>query len=162
MTTARKSANAETIFLDVNTLWGWYWAGKAHVTPPNVDALDQLVSLWNWLMSNDFIRGAASVVVALWLVLLLIDSLISAFQRGGGAIVAMPTAESNSPPAELTGGQLRAELDRLRKSQGDLAAELRVDRSYVSHLIRGKKPFSPEMQQRCRDILDGWKCDRSD
>jgi hypothetical protein len=157
MTARKKSANVEMTYLGVNGLWHWYWTLKAQLAPPDVVGLDQLVALWNWLMSNDVIRGLAPAVVAIWALLALVDSVIGAFHRGStGAVVQLPTE------TVLTGEQLRAELDRLGKSQGDLAAELGVDRSYVSHLIRGKRPFLPNLQQQCRAIIDRWGCDSSD
>jgi hypothetical protein len=134
------NAGAKMIHLDVNDLWTWYWVGKAQLTMPSMPGLDQLVTLWNWLLANDVVRVGALVVVAVWLLLTLIDSLLTEF----------------APPTPLTAADLLAELVRLNRTQSELAAELGVDRSYISHLIRGKKPFRTEMQLRCRVVFQKW------
>jgi hypothetical protein len=157
-----KSASVGMIHLDVNQLWNWYWAGKAQVAVPGMPGLDQLASLWNLLMSNDAIRCGALAVVALWSVLSVLDSLLVLFSRPTAALAPRLLERAQEQPPALTPADLKAELIRLKRTQSDLATELGVDRSYISHLIRGKKAFLPVIQLRCRDVLKKWKCDLGD
>jgi hypothetical protein len=149
--------------LDVNDLWNWYWAGKAQVLVPNMPGLDQLVTPWNGLMANDAVRTGALAVVAIWVILNLIDSVLGHFDAPAAAPApGLGSCSQEPPPTQLLAAELKAELDRLNRTQSDLASELGVDRSYISHVIRGKKPFLPEMQLRCKYVIEKWKCDRGD
>jgi len=148
--------------------WKWYWVGKAQIGPLGQPILDQIIPLWNWLMSFDIARGAVLVVVPLWVLGSLLDTLMTMNDERSGAagpaaddqtISAADTAEPS--PAELTGEQLKAELDRLGKTQTELAEALGVTRGYVSKLIKGAKPFTSELQEQCRAILSHWDVDRA-
>ncbi len=150
---------AETTSLDVNTFWTWYWVNKAALSGPGPFGHDELVSLWNSVMAYDLVRGMVVPLVALWFAASVMDSII-------GLLFDRPErtpAVKYSPPAEmaelqaLTVSELKQRLEKLGKTQAQLATELGVNRSYVSHLLRGKKPFTPELRKRCREILDRWQ-----
>jgi hypothetical protein len=156
------SGDVGMIHLDVNSLWNWYWVDKAHIVGPGVPGVDEMATFWNLLMDNDVIRLGALAVVALWSILALLDSLLTLFSTPTPALAPRQSERAQEQPPALTATELKTELERLNKTQSDLAAELGVDRSYISHVIRGKKPFLPDMQLRCGNVLTSWRCDRGD
>lgn len=66
-----------------------------------------------------------------------------------------------APLQEMTGAELKRELDRLGKTQTELAEALGVTRGYVSKLIKGTKPYTAELQEQCGAILSQCDVDRS-
>ncbi len=113
-------------------------------------------------MSNDVVRGLAIALVVLWVVACVIDAAMA----GGGKprqVTEKPVEQkasesvSQAPPQEMTGDKVKRELETLRKTQTELAEALGVTRAYVSQVIRGKKPFTAELQGRCREILESWQ-----
>jgi len=150
--------------LDVEQIWQWYWSGKAHITAPGDPILDRLAWVWNWVMSNDIARGGLLAIAVIWGALGLLDVVLGARKKGapddaGEMKVQEPSSANDAveimPP--LTGKELKQELERLGKTQTDLAEALGVSRAYVSQIIKGTKPFTLEKQQRCRQILESWK-----
>lgn len=63
---------------------------------------------------------------------------------------------------ELTIQELRDGLERLNKTQTELADALGVTRFYVSKILSGSKPFTPELQSKSRQVLAAWNVDASD
>ena len=148
-------------------IWHWYWVGKAQIGALGVPVLDQVTPVWNWVMSFDIARGAALVVVPLGVLGALYESLLTFDDEATASRPAAddPTSQAagtnagsaEPPPAEFTGEELKRELDRLGKTQTELAETLGVTRAYVSQVIRGKKPFTVDLQARCREILASWQ-----
>lgn len=145
-------------------VWCWYWDSKAQVSPCGVPVVDEIVLVWNWVMANDLVRGLALASVVVWVVACAIDAAVAGGRKPPQVTEKPQTASepvSQASPQEVTGGELMRELERLGKTQTELAEALGVTRGYISKLIKGTKPFTPELQVQCRAILNQWDVDRS-
>ncbi|MGH9554148.1 MAG: helix-turn-helix transcriptional regulator [Terriglobales bacterium] len=56
----------------------------------------------------------------------------------------------------MTIEELKAALVQADKMQTELADALGVNRSYISKILAGKKPFTAELQNRCHEVLVDW------
>jgi hypothetical protein len=122
---------------------------------PGIVGIDQFVEFWNSLIWSGFVRAAIIVALVVWLVLICYALAMTIMEKPSRNVGDAPAAESELSP--MTGQQLKAELRRLGRTQSELAVVLGVSRSYVSHLIKGTKPFPIAMQQRCYQILESWQ-----
>lgn len=72
--------------------------------------------------------------------------------------IAVPEAPGQ-PDNVLTIQELRDALARSNKTQTALADALDLSRFYVSKILSGAKPFTPELQAKCRQVLADWGVD---
>jgi len=148
--------------LDFQHFWNWYWQNKAQLSVQAPSGAYELIQLWNWVMSFDLARAGIPAFFVVGILIGLTEAVMDLFQRPRSQPVSVNSRkeESGGQAPDLTGAQIKSELDRLGKTQSELAAQLGVTRAYVSQLIKGTKPLGPDLQQRCRQILRDWDVNR--
>ncbi|MGH9549696.1 MAG: helix-turn-helix domain-containing protein [Terriglobales bacterium] len=70
-----------------------------------------------------------------------------------------PVSVESNGHVPMTLEELKAALAQADKMQTELADALGVNRSYISKILAGKKPFTAELQNRCHEVLVDWGVD---
>jgi len=59
----------------------------------------------------------------------------------------------------LTAQDVKDALDKTKKTQKELAKALGISRFYVSMILTGARPFTPELQRKCLHVFADWHGD---